>query len=242
VAADCLQVNSLRRSLLLASTALPVACVSSQPYLSGSVVAQPVPIPVVRAPMLGQEWVYQVRNVFNQAVVDVVTEKVASIGEVVRISRVGLKAGVLPDEIQSSWGYVTQDPHWNPPQKFQEPLPLWPQQLTVGWNTFLRTRYHVLGYPDSSYYWGLSMKAIQWEKIAVPAGEFTALEFHNEAPFFESNDLFRLASMRQEDIWFAPEIGRWAIRRGYGRYLLGGITWNNALWEDYLEWELLSWK
>jgi hypothetical protein len=37
-------------------------------------------------------------------------------------------------------------------------------------------------------------------------------------------------------------VGRWVIRRGYGRYLLGGMSWNNAMWEDYLEWELVSWK
>jgi hypothetical protein len=51
-----------------------------------------------------------------------------------------------------------------------------------------------------------------------------------------------VANYRQEDIWFSPEIGRWVIRRGYGRYLWAGMFWGNALWEDYLEWELVSWK
>jgi len=32
------------------------------------------------------------------------------------------------------------------------------------------------------------------------------------------------------------------IRRSFGRYLLGGMIWDEALWEDYLEWQLISWK
>jgi hypothetical protein len=232
----------LHRYLILASLLLLVACISSQPFPAGIPLPQPQTQPIVRAPKVGQEWVYEIHNVFNQAIVDIVTERVVSVGEQVRIARSSQQSGQLPDEIQEPWGYVLQDPHWSPPQKFQKPLPLWPEQLTPGWSTFLRTRYQVLGYPDGMYYWGLSVRAMEWEAISVPAGEFTVLRFHNEAPMFESGDLFRLANIRQEDVWLAPEIGRWAIRRSYGRYLLAGVTWNNALWEDYLEWRLVSWK
>jgi hypothetical protein len=198
--------------------------------------------PKVRAPQVGQQWVYNVRNVFNQELVDVVTERVVSIAPQIRIQRSGIKAGPLPDEIQESWGYILQDPHWNPPQKFQQAIPVWPEQLIPGWSGFYRTRYQVVGYPDSSYYWGLNVLAMQWEGVSVPAGQFPVLKFQNEAPYFESNDVFRLASYRQEDVWLSPEVGRWVIRRSYGRYLLGGMSWNNAMWEDYLEWELVSWK
>ena len=129
-----------------------------------------------------------------------------------------------------------------PPQQFQQPLPLWPEQLVSGWSSFNRTRYQVVGYPESSYYWGLSVSALQWEGVTVPAGQFPALKYRNEAPYFESNAVFRVASYRQEDMWLSPEVGRWIIRRGYGRYLWAGMFWSNALWEDYLEWELVSWK
>jgi hypothetical protein len=191
---------------------------------------------------VGQQWVYHVRNVFNQELVDIVTEKVVSIGPQVRIQRSGLKAGPLPDEIQEPWGYILQDPHWSPPQKFQQALPLWPEQMVPGWSGFYRTRYQVVAFPDSSYYWGLSVSALQWESVTVPAGQFSTLKYRNEAPYFESNDVFRVASYRQEDMWLSPEVGRWVIRRGYGRYLWAGMFWSNALWEDYLEWELVSWK
>ena len=232
----------MRRITLLILPALLVACISSQPIPKGVVEAQPIPTPVVRAPKLGQEWVYQVRNVFNQEVVDVITEKVVSVGDQIRISRSGIKAGQLPDEIQSPWGFVIQDPHWQPPQKFIKAVPLWPEQLQSGWSKFFTSQYQVPTQPDGSYYWGLSMTANQWERIKTPAGQFLVLQVQNNIPNFVSNDLFRVGNERYEDLWFSPEVGRWVIRRSSGRYITSGVYWTNAYWEDYLEWELISWK
>jgi hypothetical protein len=242
VATQHLQINTARRLFLLLSPALLVACIASQPYPASTPLPQPINPPKVRPPQVGQQWVYNVRNVFNQELVDIVTEKVVSVGPQIRIERSGLKAGLLPNEIQQPWGYILQDPHWSPPQRFLQPIPLWPEQLVPGWSGFYRNRYQVLGYPDNDYYWGLNITALGWEGISAPAGSFPVLKYESEAPYFTSNDLFRVANYRQEEVWFSPEIGRWVIRRGYGRYLWAGMFWNNALWEDYLEWELVSWK
>jgi hypothetical protein len=242
MAIELLQINTVRRILVLLSPALLVACIAGQPYPTSTPLPQPTNPPKVRAPQVGQQWVYNVRNVFNQELVDIVTERVASVGPQIRIERSGLKAGRLPDEIQQPWGYVLQDPHWNPPQKFLKPIPLWPEQLVPGWSGFYRDRYQVVGYPDNDYYWGLNITALQWEGVSVPAGQFPVLKYQNEAPFFTSNDFSRVANYRQEDVWFAPEVGRWVIRRSSGQYLWAGMFWGNALWEDYLEWELVSWK
>ena len=239
---DFIQVNILRRLLLLSLPALLVGCIASQPIPRGRLEAQPMPPPAVRAPKIGQEWVYQVRNVFNQEIVDTVTEKVVSVGDQIRISRSGVKVGPLPDEIQSPWGYVIQDPHWQPPQKFTKAMPLWPEQLQVGWNKFFTTQYEVLSYPGVTYYWGLGMAATQWERIRSPAGEFIVLRVQNEMPYFVSNDLFRVGNIRDEELWISPEIGRWVVRRSFGRYITPGVFWANAYWEDFLEWELISWK
>lgn len=196
----------------------------------------------MRAPQVGQQWVYQVRNVFNQEVVDIVTETVIATTPQIRIERFGQKSGPLPDEIQEPWGYVVQDPQWNPPQRFEKALPLWPEKRIPDWSDFYRTRYQVPGFPNASYYWGLSSKALGWERISVPAGQFNALKYHNENPYFESNDVFRVGNYREEDVWLAPEIGRWVVRRSLGRYITLGVSWSNAYWDDYFEWQLLSWK
>jgi len=242
MATHFLQIRYLQKLFLFALPFFLAACISSQPYPRGIVEAQPQPTPTVRPPKVGQEWVYQVRNVFNQEVIDIITEKVVSVGDQIRISRSGIKAGPLPDEIQSPWGYVIQDPHWSPPQKLAPAVPLWPVQLNAKSSAYYQSRYQVLGYPDGSYFWGLSMDTSQWERLSVTAGQFLTLKYHNEIPYFASQDVFRLYNYREEDLWFSPEIGRWVIRRSFGRYLLGGMWWNGALWEDYLEWELISWK
>lgn len=232
----------LRKLFLLVLPVALAACIPAQPYPTGVLLSQPVNPPQARAPKVGQQWVYNVRNVFNQEIVDVVTETVVSVGPQVVIARQGAKRGRLPDEIQEPWGYILQDPHWNPPQKFLKPMPLWPEQLVSGWSGFYRNRYQVVGYPDNDYYWGLNINAIRWERIKVPAGEFNTLLYRNEMPFFTSNDFSRVANIRNEDVWFSPEIGRWVIRRSMGQYLWAGMFWGDALMEDYLEWELVSWK
>ncbi|MBT8593571.1 hypothetical protein G6687_03330 [Polynucleobacter paneuropaeus] len=241
MAAPELQVNLTRRALLLTAASLPVACLSSLPFPQG--VSEPQPFDIhMRPPQVGQEWVYSIKNVFNGLLMDTVTERVEAVGAQIRISRVGQKLGVLPDEIQSPRGYILQDPHWNPPQQFQKTIPLWPEELRVGWSGFYRTRYEVLGYPDNSYYWGLNIDAQAWESVQVPAGNFLTLKYHSSAPQFQSNDFSRLANWRDEDVWLSPKIGRWVIRRSWGRYVISGVTAGTALFEDYLESELLSWK
>jgi hypothetical protein len=219
-----------------------IGCIASQPYPVGVVLPSPEVAPKVRTPKVGQEWVYTVRNVFNQSVVDTITERVVAVDQEVRIERSSVKAGRLPDEIQSPAGFILQDPHWSPPQLFQQALPLWPEQFTPKWAGFYQTRYQVPGYPDSTYYWGINIAAVQWERMSVPAGQFLTLKYQNVVPFFESNDLFRVKNYREEDLWLAPEVGRWVIRRGFGRYITPGVFWADAYWEDYLEWELVSWK
>ncbi|QKM61558.1 hypothetical protein DN92_07155 [Polynucleobacter arcticus] len=232
----------MQRLLILLLPAVLAACIASQPYPVTTPLPQPVTAPKMRAPQVGQQWVYNLRNVFNQELVDIITEEVVTVGPQVRIQRSGLKAGPLPDEIQQPWGYILQDSHWNPPQKFQQALPLWPEQLVPGWSGFYRARYEVVGYPDNDYYWGLNVTAVQWEGVNVPAGQFPTLKYQNVAPYFTSNDFSRVANIRNDDVWLSPEIGRWVIRRSSGQYLWAGMFWGEALWEDYLEWELVSWK
>jgi hypothetical protein len=187
--------------------------------------------------------VYEVRNYFNGELVDVVTETVVEVGPIVRIARHGKKLGTLPDEIQQPWGMVLQDPHWTPPQRFIKPLPLWPEKLAPGWSGFYRTRYQVVGFPDNDFYWGLNIDAKAWNRVKTQAGEFNALHYVNTADLFESDDWFRMASNRRENAWFAPEIGRWVVRERFGEYLwMGSRGWSDSIKEDFLRWELVSWK
>jgi len=106
MAINVLQVKMLRKLFLLALPVLLAGCIATQPYPTTVALPAPINIPSIRPPQVGQQWVYQVRNVFNQELVDTVTETVVSITPQIRIQRSGLKARPLPDEIQETWGYV----------------------------------------------------------------------------------------------------------------------------------------
>jgi hypothetical protein len=219
------------------------ACLGSVSNIPKTPIAPPIIIPAVRAPAVGQQWVYEVRNYFNGELVDVLTETVIEVGPTVRIARHGQKLGPLPEEIQQPWGMILQDPHWLPPQRFTKAVPLWPEKLVPGWSSFYRTRYQVVGYPDNDFYWGLGIDVKGWSSVKTLAGEFDALHYVNTADFFESHDWFRIASNRRDQVWFAPHIGRWIVRESFGEYLwLGMSGWPESIKEDYLRWELVSWK
>ena len=229
-----------RRSLLMFLATLPAGCITPLPDPRGRLVPSPAGQPRMRPPEVGQEWVYALRNVYNQEVLDIITERVVSVGAQVRIQRTGLHAGTLPDEIQSPWGMIEQDPHWNPPQVFPEPIPLWPLELSAGWKGHFRREYQVLDKPDYHYHWFLTMNARDWEEVQVPAGKFRALSFHNFIQFVSFEQYYRLESERTEDLWLVPEIGRWAVRRSSGIYYTGGKGDDER--EDFWEWQLQSWK
>lgn len=236
-------LQSAVRLIAVTSTLLLTACLGSVSHIPKTPIAAPITIAAVRAPAVGQQWVYEVRNFFNGELVDVLTETVVEVGPTIRIARHGQKLGQLPDEIHQPWGMVLQDPHWTPPQRFTKAVPLWPEQFVPGWSGFYRTRYQVVGFPDNDFYWGLNLEAKKWNRVKTLAGEFDALHYVNTADYFQSDDWFRVASNRRDQVWFAPHIGRWVVRESFGEYLWMGMRgWRESIKEDYLRWELVSWK
>jgi len=230
-------------ALAFLSTLLLSACLGSVSQIPTKKIDSPAVAPAVRPPAIGQKWIYEVRNVFNGELVDILTETVVEISPRIRIERQGKKLGKLPDEIQAPWGKIIQDPHWTPPQVFIKALPLWPEQFSPRSSSFYQTRYQVFGNPENDYYWGLSIDVKGWSRIKAIAGEFDTLYYTNTADNFQSDDWFRMASNRREQVWFAPEIGRWVVRESFGEYLwLGMAGWSESIKEDFLRWELISWK
>ena len=83
----------------------------------------------------------------------------------------------------------------------------------------------------------LTMSAQRWESITVPAGRFTALRYYNIIDFRFTNVSERTAAF-QENIWFAPEIGRWVVRESRGIFRDDVGT---EVKESSYRWELMSW-
>jgi hypothetical protein len=149
----------------------------------------------------------------------------------------GVPAARLPSEIQAPWGMVLVDTHWTQLQVYKKPVPLWPTRLRPGWSTTVPTYYQL---PDSNdaLPWELTMDAHNWESITVPAGRFTALRFTNLINFRYPNIAGRSAAQRKENIWFAPEIGRWVVRESSGVFRQDVAE---EFFESSYRWELLSW-
>jgi hypothetical protein len=218
---------------------------------------------VVRAPAIGQSWRYAKRDRITGSMLDTETYQVATIGDSIELTAkseaqkgaarshlnpLALVAPVhrdqpertLPSEVQKTWGMVLIDPHWEEPQIFQEPMPLWPQILEPGWSTRVHTTYLTADITDPLP-WQLTMHAHEWESVAVPAGRFNVLRFTNLIDF-SSSDRFRRSSRRTETVWFAPQIGRWVARESSGTYYRGESVDDQPLLEASYRWELLNWS
>jgi hypothetical protein len=247
-----------RRFFLLSSAALSVGCAIRESRAEALQGAQNV-----RQPAVGQSWRYAKHDIFTRAVVDDQVDRVATVDHSVEITSsyqtandekarwgVGLlkkylghqdsPAGTLPSEIQDPWGMVALDPHWSQIQVYETPIPLWPAQLRPGWRTRISTKYKTPTNQDGLP-WDQTMKAHAWEKISVPAGQFTALRYTNQIQF-QSGDFSRTDSLRHETLWFAPEVGRWVARESTGSYYLDDSVVDQPYHESGFRWELLEWS
>lgn len=232
-------MNPSRRTFIISAALAPVACGVPLGYERGTPVAQPNPMPTVRAPQVGQEWTYVKKDVFNGKTLGLITERVANVGSSITIER-SEDGAALPSEIQSSWGWVTLDPQWPKLLSFNPALPLWPLDLSSSWSKQFNARYSIGGYPDGKLGWQEYMSNHGWEKITVPAGQFTALKFQTLINY-ESEDDNKTNCIRKETVWFAPSIGRWVARESSGSYQIQGQI-GAVINEGSYQWQLTSYK
>jgi hypothetical protein len=248
-----------RRFFLLSSAALSVGCRTRVFDGAAANTAN------VRAPAIGQSWRYAQHDLFTRALVDIQVDRVTAIDRTVEIAsnseaakeenanakwgteflrkylgHRGKPGGPLPSEIQGPWGMVLADPHWGLLQVYETPVPLWPEQLRAGWQTHVNTQYKTPA-SQSAMSWQQTMKAHAWETLSVPAGQFNALRFTNTIHFV-SGDLSRRDSVRQETLWFAPEVGRWVARESSGNYYEDDSVVDQPYNENGFRWELLEWS
>jgi len=247
-----------RRCFLLSTAAVSVGCVGRGTLANGPVGAATI----VRPPAVGQSWRYARHDLVTGVAVDKEVDRVSAVGQTIEIESHSEtikgnpitypswgtpwlqkylghdgRAGPLPSEVQEPWGMIVVDPHWTQLQAFEKPIPLWPTQLRPGWSATVGTNYKI---PDSTdaLPWQLTMNAQRWELITVPAGHFTALRFTNLINLRYTNISGRVAGQRKENIWFAPEIGRWVARESWGTFYQDvGEPFN----ENGSRWELLNW-
>jgi hypothetical protein len=248
-----------RRSFLIASAALPVGCAADR---MGTRIPESASSTALRQPMTGQSWRYAKHDLFSGSRLDTQVDRVSAVDRTIEIESqtegdtpAGSSASgatwwrkhfdrprsavALPAEIQSSWGMVVVDPHWGRVQVYEPAIPLWPTNLQPWWQTRIKAKYKS-SEEGPALPWDQTMKAEAWETISVPAGQFKALRYLNVIRFVNS-DPGRTDSVRQESIWFAPEVGRWVVRESKGSYFLDDSVDDTQAVESSFRWELLSW-
>jgi hypothetical protein len=233
-------MNLSRRTFITSAALAPVACGVPLSYEKGIPVAAPKPTPNIRPPQIGQEWTYIKKDVFNGKTLGLITERISKIDSSIVIDRSSADGGILPSELQTSWGMVATDTQWSRLLNFSPSLPLWPLELSTGWSKQFNTKYSIPGYSDSRMNWQEYMSVQGWEQITVPAGVFTALRFQNLINY-ESSDANKVDCIRRETVWFVPQIGRWVAREASGSYQIQGQGEVTVLEGSY-QWQLTSYK
>ena len=233
-------MNLSRRTFITSAALVPVACGVPLSYEKGIPVAAPKPTPNIRPPQIGQEWTYIKKDVFNGKTLGIITERISKIDSSIVIDRSSADGGILPSELQTSWGMVATDTQWPRLLNFSPSLPLWPLELSTGWSKQFNTKYSIAGYPEGKLSWQEFMSTQGWEQITVPAGQFIALRFQTLINF-ESEDDNKVNCIRKETVWFAPQIGRWVARETSGSYQIQGQI-GAVINEGSYQWQLVSYK
>ena len=197
-----------------------------------------VQLPAWRDPVPGQSWTYQVLNMYNGELVDTVQETVASISPSILVRRRSSMHGELPEELQSRWGQILQDPAWDRTVVYPQPLPLWPDPLQPGQRMHTPSRYRPLG---ASYSLWIEVHA----RVAGLERIEAAGQWHDTARVerfirLEHEDNSRLNYTRRDTLWVSPHIGRWVVRETNGEYWRGSPR-PFPFREDHLRWVLESW-
>ncbi len=221
-----------------AATGLSVSgCASTTSMLSPPSNAKQKPQVAV-----GDTWEYAEINRYNRIQQAVVTHRVTNVTPIIRIARtakVGNEMSERTEEIYDSLWTVRQEPHYEVPIVFDQPLPLLPSSLEPGAREVIQTAYK-FNTIDKLFYWRAHSFVAGWEKVVVPAGEFTALRIERTF-WFAHPDSFRFDNVRRDVMWYSPLVSRWVRRDWTGEYRSPSSR-RIPLREDWVRWDLLSYK
>jgi hypothetical protein len=223
-----------RRALLgagLGGAALAAAGCASLPE---RLPARPLSAPQVRP---GDRWRYAVINRYNGEKTGEVIAQVsqASPLQIELTDEGGRRLGA---ELYSAPWQVIQEPFYDQIQIFDRPVPLVPWDVPQGDARTDETAYRTAG-RDERYAWYVRSRAVQWERLRVPAGEFDTLRVQRDI-WFAHTDRSRLSPSRRETLWYAPQVNRWVQREWTGHYHWFGVRFQ--LREDWVSWRLLDYQ
>jgi hypothetical protein len=195
----------------------------------------PVPAPRVR---VGDRWRYGVVDLYRNELIDELTMQLVTTAPQLRLSVIAGDGKPRTDEVYSGAWTAIQDPFYDLPAIFRTPNPVLPSPLEQGARSRLTNVWKPPG--ESGWlFWSEWIDALQWERVRVPAGEFTALRVLRRIAY-DHPDVFRLSNERLETLWYAPQVNRWVKREWTGSYRWSGMRMQATLRDDWVEHRLLE--
>jgi hypothetical protein len=231
--------KSMTRREALAALSLPAlavglgGCASAAPVTLANVPAAPVPRVRVR-----DRWRYAGTNLYNQLPIGELATEVVESGPLLKIKNRYTDERPTQDDLYTNAWNVVQETHYDVTERFSDPVPLLPSRLEAGASERVRTTYRAL-ISERQLFWSLYLDARNWEKIRVPAGEFTCLRIDRRM-WFSHYDVFRYSSERFETLWYAPDVNCWVQREWTGYYVVPGGRRGARFREDWVRWQLLD--
>jgi hypothetical protein len=247
----------------LGASALGLTACMRPPGLSG----EPLVLPSTPESLLlrrneptlrvGQGWEFKETNLYNGESRATVLHRVDSLGTNAageQAPRLSLhRAQGLSHEVFAARWLCVQEAHHDASLRFEAPVALIPSQLHVGHKEQYFTRYVPLIAPSVSsdltntstpvfrdLRWEVYLEVLGWESLQVPAGRFDVARIQRHI-YFKHFDNFRLNSIRQETLWYAPQLGYWVAREWTGRYYApGSLRRAGPEREDWVRWELIK--
>lgn len=227
-----------RRRLMLALAALPLAACSTYGPSTASI-PQPgerPPMPRVRA---GDRWRYAEINAYNGIRQAEVACEVIEVAPRLRVRLTDSRGQPRADEVYENPWRVIEEPFYDYLQVFEQPVPMLPDVLAAGESSQLDTAFQVPQIPGERYAWQQRLRALNWERLRVPAGEFDTLRVERYVSFAHP-DRARLYPVRRDRLWYAPAANRWVRREWTGEYRWPGGRRGPPTREDWIAWELLE--
>jgi hypothetical protein len=219
--------------------------------MSGCATVERVPAPVARveAPAIrvGDRWLYDEINAYNGLRVGQLTYEVKQAQPngalVLGITSAGKPIsafGYLAEEINSAAWAVQRDGAYDMVNDYEPALPVIPFPVSEGERRTYAAS--VVREPNKERDpWRVDISVGPWERVRVPAGEFSALRVERRI-WFAHPDHFRIYSSRFDTLWYAPEVGRWVKREWTGYYNLRYSPRRGYFREDWVRWELREFK
>lgn len=203
--------------------------------------AEPL-LAAVQSPQLnsGDTWVYEQINGYNRLPVRTVTDTLqVTAGGFLLERRSDREGDPLETETMSAPWREQSEAVGAAKRSFSAPLSRIPFPLAPGarW----REQVTMTDEYGSTYRWRTIGRALGWERVRTPAGEFVALRVVREMNLgdydYQFSDTYVI-----ESYWYAPEVKRWVRleHRYERRELLAGRS--RRVYKDWIVWELKEYR